>query len=102
MPNLEIALAENSGVYSYNGIEVESDDGPLVLDFPSLYNASGIKLTGNFKRYHNQDPLFQQLTDPHQHVIPVAYHLEWSILSDKLVAIRRQPYYSSKCSSHLS
>ena len=65
MPNLEIALAENSGVYSHNGIEVESDDGPLVLDFPSLYNASGIKLAGNFKRYHNQDSLFQQLTDPH-------------------------------------
>jgi hypothetical protein len=51
MPNLEIALAENSGVYSTNGIEIESDGDPLVVDFPSLYNASGIKITGNLERY---------------------------------------------------
>jgi hypothetical protein len=54
MPNLEVALSENSGIYSNNGIEIENYAGPLVLDFPLLYNASGVKLTGNFERYSIQ------------------------------------------------
>jgi len=49
MPNLEVALSENSGVYTNNGIEIENYGDPLVLDFPLLYNASGIKLTGYFE-----------------------------------------------------
>lgn len=57
MPNLEVALSENSGIYSNNGIEIENHADPLVLDFPLLYNASGIKLTGHFERYSDSHGL---------------------------------------------
>jgi hypothetical protein len=50
MPNLETALSVDSDIYNSYGIDIESYGSPLIVNFPSLYNASGIKLEGNFQR----------------------------------------------------
>ena len=54
MPNLAVALAENLGLGLYDtfGLQIGSYGVPLVVDFPSLSNATGIQLLGDIKRYH--------------------------------------------------
>jgi hypothetical protein len=53
MPNLAIALNENSDddLYEYYAIKIQNYGDAMVVDFPLLYNSSGLSLAGNFKRY---------------------------------------------------
>jgi hypothetical protein len=53
MPNLAVTLIEITDVDLYEnfGLQIVSYGAPLVVDFPSLCNATGINILGYIERY---------------------------------------------------